>query len=375
MPVELRAFEIRHLPIRRAFSKGRPMSGIARLLCAALLAVPLAVGNTGTATATESSGGSGETFIPNQIALDRAGRSITLPLLQGTHDGQPVSYVVTDSSDRDDAERRGVIWAPKLVNALDTAGVQRAAPGADGRLAFEGTVDFSPTRSLTPDAEPNPFPPVAATAGAVGDAEYSPLTQVGRVLLNATQVANASGLHDAVRSIDVAAGTVTLDLLSGFYNGKKVLYLHQEASVEVVAAAEGSTYVPRLDAVPGAGSDDKDTSARSAIIPIVNGARSGDPQVQGLDAALAGEVASPDNITQSSPGSNRYSPIWDITPGVWTDVAIAAGERVRVTGSGQFEGLVDEGLITSFGSGPINSGLGGIRSLGGISNCPVVFEE
>gem|GEM_PF-6966285 len=38
-------------------------------------------------------------------------------------------------------------------------------------------------------------------------------------------------------------------------------------------ATEGSTYAPNLDAAPGLGSNESETSARSAIIPIVNGER------------------------------------------------------------------------------------------------------
>ena len=45
---------------------------------------------------------------------------------------------------RDDAERRGLIWAPKLSNALGTAAVQRVRRD-NGVVNFSGTVDFEPT--------------------------------------------------------------------------------------------------------------------------------------------------------------------------------------------------------------------------------------
>lgn len=101
---------------------------------------------------------------------------------------------------------------------------------------------------------PDFFLPAVAQAGAIGDADYSPLvTPDGRTVLNASQVANASGQHDAIVDIDFARRRVTLDTLSGFYEGKQVHYLHQEASAEVVAALEGSTLAPNLDAAPGLG--------------------------------------------------------------------------------------------------------------------------
>lgn len=89
---------------------------------------------------------------------------MTLPLLRGRGpDGSDVWYVVTDSSDRADAAARGVNHAPKLANALGTKAVQRASLDGD-TVVFGGTVDFSPTRALTPSAEG--FPPDAVTPGA-----------------------------------------------------------------------------------------------------------------------------------------------------------------------------------------------------------------
>lgn len=112
---------------------------------------------------------------------------------------------------------------------------------------FEGGVDFSPQRIVVPG--PDGFPPSQFKAGAIGDAKYSPLITTGNsIVLNASQVANASGLHDAVISIDYTNRSVTLDQFFGFYDGKQVLYLHQDASVELVAAVEGSTLAPNLNA-------------------------------------------------------------------------------------------------------------------------------
>ena len=320
-----------------------------------------------------ASASSNEVFLDSTISLDEQAGTITLPLLEGRHDGQPVWYVVTESSDKRDAKRRGVNHSPKLSITLGTKAVQRA-PRVDGLLDFTGTVDFSPERIVVPGS-PDPFPLAQFQAGAVGDADYSPLaTPDGRTVLNASQVANASGLHDAIVDIDFAGRTVTLDTLDGFYEGKRVQYLHQEASVELVAALEGSTLAPNLDASPGLASFDRDTSARAAIIPVVNGPRGADnPQRQGLQSAVAGE-GDPLNVTQVVPGDNDYTPIWDVSPVVWTQDAIDRGQRVRLDDHEEIADLFEEGLLTSGGSGPENQSLNGLQALPGISNCPVVIE-
>jgi hypothetical protein len=194
------------------------------------------------------------------------------------------------------------------------------------------------------------------------------------IVLNASHVANASGLHDAVVSIDYIARRVTLAQFRGFYDDVEILYLHQDGSTELVAAIEGSTFAPNLNAAPGLASDDKDTSAREAIIPIINGPRGvNNPQRQGLQSALLGE-GDPLNIIQEEPGDNEYSPVWDIHLVVWTDAAIAAGKRNRLTSDDEVADAFEDGLIVSGGDGPRNPSLGGLRAANAISNCPVTAE-
>ena len=314
--------------------------------------------------------GGGELLLASAISVDLANKSVTLPLLSGTSGGRTVWYIVTESSDRSDAERRGVSWAPKLANALVTMAVQKGRR-VGGVVDFPGTVDFSPTRVVVPG--PDGFPPAQAEPGAVGDAAYSPLvTTRNGIVLNAAHVANSSGQHDAIIAIDFATRRVTLALLAGLYNDKDILYLRTEASIAVVAAIEGSTLAVNMNAAPGLASNERDTSARSAIIPIVNGPLgAGNPDRQGLQSALFGE-GDPLNITQTLPGSNDYSPMWDIHAGVWTDAAIAAGERTRLGTTSEIANAVQKGFLVSAGNGPANARLGGLRALGAISNCPVV---
>ncbi len=335
------------------------------VLAAGLLAVPLLT----TTPARASS--DARLFLASTIAVDKTAGTITLPLYEGRHDGAQVWYVVTESSDGNDAARRGVSVSSALTNALGTRAVQ-SAPLRDGLLDFTGTVDFSPQRIVVPG--PAAFPPARVQAGAVGDADYSPLvTPDGKIVLNASQVANASGRHDAITAIDFSKRTVTLDTLNGFYDDKGVQYLHQEASVELVAALEGSTLAPNLDAAPGLGQFGGG-SARAAIIPVVNGPEgASDPQRQGLQSAVSGE-GDPLNITQVVPNQGGYTPIWDVSPVAWTQAAIRSGQRVQLRDSGKVASAYAKGLLTSAGGGPANSSLKGVRALPGISNCPVVLQ-
>ncbi len=340
--------------------------------CSLLAVVALAVPLLGAGPASATGGDGAEVFLSSTVALDRTQGTITLPLLEGRHDGATVWYVVTESSDQEDARRRGVNFSGPLANVLGTRAVQ-AAPLVNGLLDFTGTVDFSRERIVVPG--PDAFPPSRVQAGAVGDADYSPLvTPDGRIVLNASQVANASGVHDAVLALDYAARTVKLDTLNGFYDDKRVQYLHQEASIELVAALEGSTWVPNLDAAPGLGVFDANRSARAAIIPVVNGPQGvANPERQGLQSAVRGE-GDPLNVTQIVPGKGGYTPVWDVTPVAWTQAAIDSGQRIRLTDEGQVAGLFAKGLLESPGAGPANRSLKGLRPLPGISNCPVVVQ-
>lgn len=326
---------------------------VAALVAAIAIAV-LAIPAWGQVATTSSAD-----VLPSAIRVDRATGTVTLPLFKGTHDGRTVWYVVTESSNKNDAERRGVNHAPKLTNALGTRAVQKVQV-TNGVVRFAGTVNFAPKRVVVPG--PEGFPPARFEPGAIGDADYSPLiTANGRTVLNASQVANSSGRHDAVVSIDFKKRQVTLDTLDGFYNNKPLQYLHQEGSVRLIAAIEGSTFAPNLNAAPKVGSNDEKISARSAIIPIVNGPRGvGNPQRQGLQSALLGE-GDPLNITQTEPGDNDYSPVWDVTPAVWTDAAIASGQRTRLTGDGDVANLFEKGSSPAAAPGlatPLSEGSG-----------------
>ncbi|HET7480390.1 MAG TPA: hypothetical protein VFJ72_12840 [Rubrobacteraceae bacterium] len=310
-------------------------------------------------------------ILPSATNLNAAQKTITLPLFKGkTATGQNTWYVVTESSSRADATRRGVNYAPKLKNALGTKSVQKVTVSG-GIVRFPGTVDFRPVRQVVPG--PTGFPPDVAEPGSVGDANYSNLISTGNgIVLNAEQIANNTGRHDKVVAINFKARRVTVQLTEGRQGGHKVLYLSTDSSDRGAATLEASTYAPNLNAAPGVADDDVDTSARTGLVAIVNEATGvNNPQRQGLSSAIL-DGQDPLNILQWPPTNDRYSPLWDVHPAVWTDAAIKAGERERLSSFDQVAGEVGSGNIVSGGAGPSNDKLNGLKAGGFIVNCPII---
>lgn len=322
--------------------------------------------------------------LQSAIRVDPASETITLPVFQGTFAGSPVYYIVTESSDKDDAERRKVNYAPKLRNALGTRAVQQVVE-VNGVVAFSGTVRFASSRPFRPG--PDGIPPGAAPfPPSEGDENYSPLITTGNgIVLNASQVANSTGVHDSLVNLNLtrrpthvagAVGEVTLSGFLGFWNSAPLLYLHMDGSTLDVASIEGSNFAPNLNFAPGLGSNDPNFSARSAIIPIENGREPrGDPERQGLNSFVANQ-GDPLNITQTFPGKqdDRYSPVWDVHILRWTEAAIATNQRRRLRSASDVIGEFNKGNLRDTGTGPPNPSLDGIRANNAISNCPIVVR-
>lgn len=292
-------------------------------------------------------------------ALDRA----ILPaatLHVGSAKGPAATYVVTESSSRTDATRRGVTWSPKLANARNTGGVQHGRY-VGGSLVVDAGVDFAPVRVVVPG--PDGFPPATAEPGAIGRPGYSPLVQLpDGTVINAPQVANSTGRADKL--LWMGNGRAAFQETEGFYEGRTVYYVSFDASAPDIAALEGVTYAPALQSAPGQGSNAQ-TSARSGIAPFVNGRTGVDnPERQGLNSALLGE-GDPLNVVQTLAGERDYSPLWDVHATVWTDAAKAAHADLRQD---------DFDYITRLGANGVVTGPGGAAwgAIGVVVNCPMI---
>ncbi|HZA48687.1 MAG TPA: hypothetical protein VE521_07170 [Nitrososphaera sp.] len=319
-------------------------------------------------------------------SIDMNESTITLPLYQGhiRGSGETVWYILTDTTDKGNADALGLNWSPKL--AYSAPGARLATLLQNATLEFHsGTVDFSPEHRVTPSNSSNPFPPSEAQPGAIGDNDYSPLVLVensGGHIYNAPIVAfgvdaseinfcegnpNYSRVHDKVVRICPSEGTVTIGLTSGFSFARPVLYLSTEASVPIAAALERATLAPKLVNIV-TGRDDSAFSAVERIFVFANGPTGqGNPQRQGLNSALMGE-GSPLNVLGGIPTiATDYSPLWDINLGVWTEEAINNGYRSRLTEEFAILGFVEQGWITGLGGGEYGS-------VGMVVNCPIVFR-
>jgi hypothetical protein len=350
--------------------------------------------------------------------------TVTLPLYKGrlasggSKDGQEFWYVVTDTSDRDNAAALGLNFSEKLAftdvsgssDSFQPSAVRRGFYDNEGVLVVEGgAVDFSPVRSTNAGSTDtsgtnNLLADLAFTPGAIGtdvgdeNGFYSPLVKIENarnhiynapmVSFNTTDeqlsaycdgipddqlVAAREILHDGVVAIcpgdDGEAGTVTLELTLGFSFGRPVLYLSTDASADIAATLEGAIFAPALGNIP-VGADDSLFSGVERIFGFTNGPvndASGQvsPQRQGFNSAILGEGV-PLNILGGIPTiATDYSPLWDLNLGEWTQEAVDQGYRSRMTEEFAILGMVERGFVTGPGGAPYGS-------TGIIINCPIV---
>jgi hypothetical protein len=325
-------------------------------------------------------------FMTSPLAIDFKKKWVTLPVYKGIGpSGNPTYYILTEAADSDIAKMMGINFAPKLVNGRGTAGSQQVTI-ENGMIRFKGDVDFSPVRLLEPGIFPNTFPPAVAQPGSVGDAEYSPLIVLpSGSVMSASIVANSTGEHDHLVSIDYTKGTVVFELLDGFEGGEQ-FYFHlvTEASDVGAATIERGTYTPRLANLPMFGKSMlKDKSALLGFAPTANGETgANNPERQGLNSTiLDGDAFDPINVFPLDPDNdkrenNNYSPMWDAHIYVWTDAAIQAGKRRQVKSIEDLKGLFTEGLVTNAppNAGDPNPLIAGLKPTGAIINCPVIAQ-
>lgn len=310
--------------------------------------------------------------LPSAISVDPQANTVVLPLHRGRADAQTVWYVLTDSSEADDAKHRGLVHAPLLAHAGHIQAVTRS--GDD--LQFVAAPDFRPQRRVI--AGTSGYPPQSVVAGAVAPPAYSPLIRVdgAGAILNAPIIAVGDGpfdlaghsdIADRVLAIDTKKRTVTLLLSHGFAEGRRVVYISTEATDAGVAALERATYVPRL----GDGNGD------IGLLAVVNGQGGrGNVEAQGLQqfvqygraAAIAtladaGQLGSPQNILTAFPDgrtASGYSPLWSVTKVVWRD---NPGPALRH--QADVYRLVVSGTVGSGGGQPL-------QPAGVVVNCPVI---
>ncbi len=316
--------------------------------------------------------------------LDVKKATIKIPLYLGhMTDGRNVWYILTDTSDKENADALGLNHSGKLHYANVGRATRVARLEKNAGLIFEkGTVDFSRRRVL----QGTSFPPRVARPGSVGDADYTPFVRIenaGGHVYNAPVVAfdvsaaqiracktrpNYSLVHDRVARIcpnGNGGGTVTIKLTPIFSFAKPSLYMSMEASDPMVATLDNGTYAPAIGELP-VGRDDSVFSSIERLFVIANGPTGRtNPQRQGLNSALKDKLP-PINLVGGLPTvALDYSPAWDLNLGFWTPNAIRKGYRSRVIDEFQLLSLVVGGHIT---------GPGGKRfgSTGIVVNCPIV---
>jgi len=327
--------------------------------------------------------------------VDINASTITLPLYQGqvktnSTEGNGVKkvwYILTDTSDKGNAESLGLNWSPKLTYSQVGNATRIATIEKNTTLTFNaGTVDFKPNRTLVPGDAPNAFPPKVANASSVGDNDYSPLVRIqnaGNQIYNAPIIAynveakdisfcngnpDHSLVHEKVVKICPEKQTVTLKLVPGFSFSRPVLYLSLDASEQTTATLEGGTFAPRLDDIQ-TGHDDSAFSAVERLFAVTNGPTGKDnPQRQGLNSAIIDNASGPLNVFGGVPTiALDYSPLWDVNLGEWTKQATDNGYKSRLNQEFQFLDFVEQGWITGPGGKPFGS-------TGNIVNCPIVFR-
>ena len=203
-------------------------------------------------------------------------------------------------------------------------------------------------------------------------------------VINAQIVANGTGIHDRVITIDMARRQVTFELLDGFQGGDQFYYhLVTDATAAVSAAVEKGTFAPRMANLPAFGESSVfDESTFLGFSPVANGETGADnPERQSLSSTILDDDMDPINVFPFDPDNkqqffNNYSPMWDAHISMWTQEAIDAGKRRRITSFEDLTELVEAGYVTSFegSEGTANGFVAGLNYTGAMINCPVIAQ-
>lgn len=352
-------------------------------------------------------------FLPSVLGIDfRIDREVVpqgptarFPMFQGWEtlpngERREGYYVITEASDSDLALELGVIFAPRMAAAIGSGGEQGSEWTEDGRLIFEGSVDFSPNRSLTPggaDGSLMGFPPASVSPGAVADDNWSSYVVLPgtNIVINAQLVANSTGIHDRIPNpngnsqadeddlsnpnLGIGQASVVMQLLDGWQDGRPY-YFHivTDTSDPGPAAIELGVYAPRLNNLPDFGIFPG--GSMLPFSPTANG-RTSDTDgfgVQGLNTASLSErqVQDPTNTFPIDPSDTRYAPMWDAHI---TEFTVPENERPILRSFDQVNELLADGTLIPFrgNANPIplaNSLSDLLTATGAIINCPVITQ-
>lgn len=371
---------------RRGFLKGVVGAGMSAAAVAALGGDLIAPGMTVSAQADEMLPSSKFT-IKNTIALNLSKHFTTVPLFQGRFNGQPVWFVLTESSDERMASDMGLNFAPRLANIpAGHPAVQDVTSGNPmlGRdmVTFAGMPDFSATRRLA--AGPKGFEPADAFPGGWGMGMYADLVRLrgSNVVFNAPIIAVGAGPFDVTthtntgdRVLGIDTGKMTADLLfvRAFAFGQEIMYHNFSVSDPTAASIERSNLVSAMQTIPVMNTRTVQEGARSAILGFANGPLGQtSPPAQGLNHVILDSPSGADATIQNtalltalSKGADArnildawptlrdpalarlYTPLWSLQVAKWADAAIAAGKRTVVTDSNQIRQLAAQGLVTA----------------------------
>ena len=308
-------------------------------------------------------------------------------------------YVITEASDLFMAKKLGVIFAPRMAASIGSGGEQRGYFNSQGRLVFEGSVDFSPKRVLAAGGADGllfGFPPARAVPGAVADSKWSSyVVMPSGVVINAQPVANSTGIHDRIPNpngnsiadqddlnnpnLAIDQASVVMQLLDGWQDGRPY-YFHivTDTSDPAPAAIELGVFAPRLASLPTFGLFPG--GSMLPFSPTANG-RTTDTDglgVQGLNTASLSDqqVQDPTNTFPIDPRDTRYAPMWDAHI---TEFTVPENERPILTSFDMVNELLADGTLIPFrgnaNPSPLANSLSDLlTATGAIINCPVITQ-
>lgn len=355
-------------------------------------------------------------FLPSILGIDfridrnevPAGPTARFPLFQGWEtlpngEIREGYYVITEASDRDFAREMGIIYSPRMANAIGSGGEQNSQWSPDGRLVFEGSVDFSLKRSLNPSGSTGDgllvgFPPAQVDAGALADDNWSSYVVLPNsdIVINAQLMANSTGIHDRIPHPDgnsraqeddlnnpnlgADQAAVVLQLLDGWHD-ERPYYFHivTDASDPAPAAIELGVYAPKLNNLPSFGVFPG--GSMLPFSPTANGRTfdNGDGfGVQGLNSATVSDrqVQDPTNTFPIDPSDERYAPMWDAHI---TEFTVPEADRPILRSFDQINDLLADGTLIPFRGNanptPLDNSLSDLlTATGAIINCPVITQ-